>query len=506
MLRGKIQEWGLGKKNTHPEMITAVKIVADAGLLHSFSTDPQLRIRGRLVPFSEVRRYFHRKHIHDLGEMIKGPTFENYQPSPNVMLVHQNNVVDLNDEFPGSTATKLPDKIEGDKRSPGLEIISRPLPDFKIAQVMNKLPRSPSPPTQFARLEDMLRHIDSYCLNYLEATQEPVNDEPQVHMLTTHGRFASKIQDTIFHIQYGDTRSGFTSFDTALSLLSGFLEEVSPPAIAQGFAVICELEVAAQASASRHPSQEIAPLRDLHRILLRHLSQLSMVKLGHIHPLTMILRELRSADSCTDDLVRIMHKMIGCFTQAYVEPSWKQLYLRERYCDCLFYANITGERQSIRQDLLVDQEALYGKNKSNVVWTLTNVADDFLESHQVQRAEAYFMEAISRADRLGGFAKAKNRFAALEGLAKVALVRLHLEEATQTWARSRTGMLLGHSLGPMAKRQRLNEAVAFLEQAATEAELFFEPSGRRLARVRRLRQDILSQISQIDEAFPPEAA
>lgn len=498
MLRGKIKEWGLGKKNTHPEMVTAVKLVADAGLLYCFSTEPQLRIRGRLVPFSEVRRYFHRKNIHDLGEMLRGSTLDNYHPSPDVMLVQHNNVIDLDGEPPDSTSIQLPERSVRDKPTRSLEIISNTPSEYEITKFMDKLPQALSPPEQFARLEDLVKYMDSYCLKYLEATQEPTDDEPRVHMLTTHGRFASKIQDTIFHIQYGDTKSGFSSFNTALDLLSPFLDEVSPLAIAQAFAVICELEAGVQAAVSSYPSEVATGLRDVHQMLIEQLSQLSMIKLGPSNPLTMILCGLCSVDSSIDALVRIMHKMIDCFTKANLESSWKQLYLRERYCDCLFYANIAGERQSIRFDLLTDQEAFYGKNKSNVVWTLTNVADDFLEGHQVQQAEAYFMEALGRADRLGGFAKAKNRFAALEGLAKVALVKLHLEEARQTWARSRTGMLLGYSLPPMAKRRRLNEAVTFLEQAAREAELFFEVSGRRLARVRRLRQDILTQISQLD--------
>ena len=73
--------------------------------------------------------------------------------------------------------------------------------------------------------------------------------------------------------------------------------------------------------------------------------------------------------------------------------SWKTLYPRERLCDWLFYGPVDGERAARRSRLLQDQE-VYGSCTRNVPWTLTNVADDFLQKGEPDKAESYFCEAL----------------------------------------------------------------------------------------------------------------
>lgn len=119
-----------------------------------------------------------------------------------------------------------------------------------------------------------------------------------------------------------------------------------------------------------------------------------------------------------------MNSMVDSFADTEPRTSdasyWKLLYLKERYCDCLYHSGNAGTGQALRAQLLDEQQDFYGKTKGNVLWTLTNVADDHLHNYKPAGAEKLFREALERVDSLEKYGRAKTRFAALEGLAKTA--------------------------------------------------------------------------------------
>ncbi|EXJ77086.1 hypothetical protein A1O3_10244 [Capronia epimyces CBS 606.96] len=109
--------------------------------------------------------------------------------------------------------------------------------------------------------------------------------------------------------------------------------------------------------------------------------------------------------------------------------DWKTLYLRERFCDSLYHSgpSFAHERAQERRLLLHDQERFYGPTARNVLYTMTNVADDALENGDVVGAIEHFNQVLTRADLLSDYGRAKTRFAALEGLGKCFIARAEAE-------------------------------------------------------------------------------
>ena len=133
---------------------------------------------------------------------------------------------------------------------------------------------------------------------------------------------------------------------------------------------------------------------------------------------------MTETDQILEQSLRIMQNMVDIFEQAQLQrpdlPRWMLLYIKERYCDCLYHAGADGTRQILRAQLLEEQGRYYGKTKSNVLWTQTNVADDYLLNYRPSEAEELFSDALQKAELLDAFARAKIGYAALEGLAKTA--------------------------------------------------------------------------------------
>jgi hypothetical protein len=500
ILKSRIKQWKLGKKNTEREMQAAVKIAIDIDPSQWLEGEPTFRIRHRVVPFQEVRRYYHRKGINDPIRWLKDLPLGSYKPSPDVKLIHWDASDSASgDESMGSTDSTSSAAEESLSRGPtvvatsSINEPSRARTSFENLQIMRVL----SPPPQFNLNKKLISYAGSYCTYFMESPQALRHNEPPVHMNTIHGRFGNQMQDGIFYTLQMDDLA-FTRFKSAFEMVPVLLQEERPFALAQVFAIICELAAVSQLSSiiQCRPDERFYLGRML-QSLVQNLSDMANITPDASHPLRIIFATLEASENALDSVIRLMHKMLDCFSQA-TNKSWTGLYLRERYCDCLFHAGIAGERQASRLQLLSEQEAFYGKTRSNVLWTLTNVADDYLENYQIARADAAYHDAAERADLdLGGFAKAKIRFAAFEGLAKVAIVTSRLDGAAASWKHSASGFAPGLQTPVDLKVQRLNEAVTYLDQAEIKAQSWFDPSSRRIARVRYARQTVPEEIAEL---------
>ncbi|EMT66175.1 hypothetical protein FOC4_g10006565 [Fusarium odoratissimum] len=146
--------------------------------------------------------------------------------------------------------------------------------------------------------------------------------------------------------------------------------------------------------------------------------------------------------------------------------TWHRLYIEERLCDCLYHGRDRIEGGYRRAQLLRNQESFYGPFARNVVWTVTNVADDHLDGGDLDGAESYYRMALERAEQLSGFPRAKLRYAALEGLGRIEQIRFEI-------TRNDRETCLRH----------LQEASRYVDESLNEALIWFEPTSRRVGRV-----------------------
>ena len=280
-----------------------------------------------------------------------------------------------------------------------------------------------------------------YIVNYISSQRSHIHTEPEVHAYTVHAQFAAKMQDGIFLLvkppknnvdkdQSIDTiASGpFKSFKMGFELVRDILADDHPMSLALVLSVLCEL-----ASHADRTDLGLATILDM---LITLFGREAKLLLGEGHPLSTIfslLAENRFSPPSTKSAAtsaNTLHNFILAALRLAVDqlampnPSgphdWKTLYLRERLCDSLYHSGpaFNHERSALRAKLLVDQEAVYGPCRRNVLWTLTNVADDCLSQGEVEAATGYFSQALMRAETHTGYGRAKTRFAALEGLGR----------------------------------------------------------------------------------------
>lgn len=111
---------------------------------------------------------------------------------------------------------------------------------------------------------------------------------------------------------------------------------------------------------------------------------------------------------------------------------------------------------------------MYGNARRAVLWTLTNVADDCLENHQIDEAEALYLDALRiSTESLEGFDQAKTNYAAYEGLAKTTLLRGDL-----------------NAMKGSSRLVECQKAIGYLEHTSNVAVSWFGPCNRRVIRVR----------------------
>ena len=464
MLKTRISRWKIDKKLKLTDMRTVIQIVADSGT-EALGREPTFLVRGRAVPYSEVLRYFHRKGIPDPLNWVRTVSNDGFVPSSDVEILTpqtSDSTPDSTDEA-GSAETSstaealLPLGIQLQEAFDYTPVDDTAPSTSASAHVENLDMRALSYlPRPFLSLNtEKLVHItNNYIAKYLSSAPSHRHTEPAVHHLTTHAIFAQRIQDGLSLLQRNLTTSAFNDFQRAFALIRDLLRDHHPMSLSLLLSIICDLD-------ARNANALIFTL-------LKHISEMSRIELGPSDPLTTLFRSLTRVEgsSATSLALLIVRRAADVLSDSNTSSNWKALYLRERLCDCLYHARHDYERATRRQTLLRDQEKYYGRNARNVLWTLSNVADDFLQLGRWEEATLSYREVLRRSEGLSGYGRAKTRFAALEGLGrcKVAEARCMYEG--------------------MERKRTIDEALQLLGEAEGEAILWFEPSSRRIQSVR----------------------
>jgi tetratricopeptide (TPR) repeat protein len=479
--------------------------------------EPAFLIRGRVVPYSEALRYFHRKGIQDPLSWIKGLPNKNFTRSRDVELLTPHST----DQTPDST-----DEDEGisqDVRQPSTEERgSRSVSDATDIEIegFNHLQLfQPLRLHQCAGAEKIIYSTNEYCILYLNSARSLEHKEPAVHHLTTHAIFAQRMQDGISLLLRNETTSAFTDFKRAFALVPDLLRDNHLMSISLLLSIVCDLD-------SRNFST--GNFGSLIFYLFRHIEEMSAVELGVSHPLTTLFKTLTHSEGDATNLsLLVVRRAVDYLTASSSSSSstsgantdWKALYLRERLCDCLYYSHHDDERRRRRRALLTDQERFYGTTSRNVLWTLMNVADDNLQLGRTQEARECFEKALVRAQALSGYGKSKTRFAALEGLGRCEVMEAKCLEVYSRFAgydarpsitvpastdttsgvaadclttattsgtvgAAAAATAVGAGTSPTSPwRPKLEEALRLFKEAETDAKIWFEASSRRISRV-----------------------
>jgi hypothetical protein len=443
-------------------------------------------------------------------------------------------------------------------------------------------------------------HLDysimGYMSSYLTTSSLESQPEPLIHAHTTHAIFASKMQDGISALanlsltetsrkaesrnKKGDPAAtrAFTSFRNGFYLLEEILLSHNPMSLALVLGVICEL-----ASHTANPTLRAMGVPVLLSQLLSYIHDMSGTLHGPEYPLTtffgLLLQEyqrptasttpgsppladsiLKSLDMAITQLQLSSSHLNGAAGENAAPSDWRALYLRERLCDALYHSGSSFQlpRASMRKLLLRDQEAKSGPNARNVLWTLTNVADDCLASGDIDAAIEHFDETLRRAKTLEDvYGREKTSFAALEGLGRCYVAkaeRVQVEECLPRWpgqdqayvlqdalqsvsgqqqpptccscqchdhltsATSSTSMSsrttadstttsTPSTLPPRSARfhpvpaeslrtQHLKSALHYFSSAESRARMYFEASSQRIARVSLRRQEVVGMLGR----------
>ncbi|KAL8883399.1 MAG: hypothetical protein Q9192_007189 [Flavoplaca navasiana] len=310
----------------------------------------------------------------------------------------------------------------------------------------------------------------TYCNVYAVSAESQKHLEPAVHRETKHAIFAQEIQDSL---ALGKVNAGQASARllNAFVTLEHSICNPSPMNLALIMSVICNL--------GRQNAWHIQ------WSLLKHLRKMAET-MQQSHPWIFLFDALvRSPNLVADMILRCMRVARDALNNQLGQLTWKALYVEERLCDCLYYTGVDGERIEARRVLLEAQSKLYGPCTRNVLWTLTNVADDLLQQGRTLDSEKAYQSALTRADAHEGYHKAKTRFAALEGLADVWIARAGL----RGWPSEGSGTVWQ---GARIDWSALQNVSNYLEAAEQEALTWFESSGQRTLRVQSKKRSLLT--------------
>ncbi len=318
--------------------------------------------------------------------------------------------------------------------------------------------------------DQALSNMQNYCISYAGSADSLKHREPRVHRETKHAIFAQQMQDGLAFVNINNEKA-FANMNKAFDTLAYAFRDPCPMNLALIMVVICTLE------------RQRA--KDIQGMLLRHLRELTATR-PISHPWALLFDALvQSPDAVTDVVLRCMRiardELVRCLSRG----DWKTLYLEERLCDCLYYMRVDGERIETRRALLRAQETYYGSDARNVLWTLTNVADDLLQQTLFTESSIAYQEALNRAEAHRDYDRAKTRFAALEGLADCQLASVGvLRWPHEHWptVQFNEGM----------DRNAFRTALDYLVAAEREAQTWFDVSSHRVLRIQRKKQGLLA--------------
>ena len=282
----------------------------------------------------------------------------------------------------------------------------------------------------------------------------------------------------IFSFLKGETIGAINNFEGAFGLIREIFRNDHPMSIAMLMSVICELKK--------------NNLQNIVLQLVTHIRQVvSMLHNEKPHVLSLLFEILETSgpDEAANLAICSIRKALGHLA-THDRLDWKTLYLKERLCDCLYYMGESGEGADTRLILLNEQEQKYGIYARNVLWTLTNVADDHLKRGEPYKAQLRFRDVLTRSEKLEGYERANSRFKALEGLANTALVA-----ADSVFAQ---GIMSDPSASNDTKwrkqQEYLLETVRLYDEAEQEAETWFEHDSPRRVRVGENKAKIMKRV------------
>lgn len=525
-LKKYLHEWGFGRNLTAQNALAALWAIKESG--YSQQSPPpdhtQFMVRGMLVSFPRVAEYYRRKGINDSLSLLEGQDFvdpgqygSDVPPGMEEMdcMSHtSSNLTDF-DNVPGlggalefepyldhshvSSPTSYDAAASG--ASVQLEPL-RPLETPSLSLPMG-LPRSPK---TYHTSEYLIYLALTYGSSYRSSARAMTHEEPAAYGLTETGQFGHLMQDGLSALLHrSDNAQAWDYFNQALAKTPAILlKRHSPMSLAQVYAILCELE-----NRAREQEQEVVKqtiLRKVIEMLLNNTFECDDSLENHI--CKQMFAYLSMSQHVMEDCLKIMSCLVDTFEghetskreqrpAAAPKDHWKRLFLIERYCDCLYHAHHSTPRQSLRAWLFEEQKRCYGGlGRTNVLWTLSNVADDELDNRHPQRAGELFTQALRAAFGLqDAFARAKVQFAALKGLSAVseAKARLLLWRPGLDWEVS-SGRRADSGNVRRVALEHLDEAERCRKQAEEIAASSFGPRSRRaiLAADRRRHLERLS--------------
>ncbi|KIX96213.1 uncharacterized protein Z520_07991 [Fonsecaea multimorphosa CBS 102226] len=456
-------------------------------------TMPSFDIRGERVSYNELMRYFRRKKIADPVCWVKEQK-DGLDLSEDVVIVVNADPVSVGQARSSEDASDSEHEefelfIEQVEQTASGHVadnshITCPMPnehclDEGYSTWVGGLPHtnitssSFSVPTLFRpqsyyAIEQLNQNMMLYMSSYLSSPASKSDQEPVVHAHTVHAIFASKMQDGISLLgnvsphaaelrrRHPDTSAveAFSSFRNGFLLVENILKDPSPMSLTLMLSIICDLAVRAA-----KPSMMSSHVGVILVKLLEYIREMAAAPkvCGPGHPLTgffdILAREYSSptvlSSSGSQPVIELilnsLNLALAQLDRSYTSSSpttlaraqdWKQLYVRERLCDALYYcgSSYQAARLRMRRRLFHDQEARYGRTARNVLWTLTNVADDCLADGDVDQAIGYFQDALDRAETLvDDYGRAKSSFAAREGLGRCWMRKAEKAEAEALW-------------------------------------------------------------------------
>ena len=482
MIKTRIKEWKLDKKHKEIDMRTAVALLANDHSRSWSTYSPRFRIRGRIVTYPEVLQYFRRKKIGDPVAWIRNNQGDTFVASPEVKLLSP-------ESDDGVEGPPSPDEADSPMDTKTAIVPASPPPqtEFQSSQQLINSPKtweqsivgiSIIHPAQHLPGDKAIWVMRDYCASYIESPRASTHKEPQLHRLTTHAYFAHRMHNGIFSFLKGETIGAIGNFEGAFGLIREIFRNDHPMSIAMLMSVICELKK--------------NNLQNIVLQLVTHIRQVvSMLHNQTPHVLSLLFEILETAgpDEAANLAICSIRKALGHLA-THDRLDWKTLYLKERLCDCLYYMGESGEGADTRLILLNEQEQKYGIYARNVLWTLTNVADDHLKRGEPYKAQLRFRDVLARSEKLEGYERANSRFKALEGLANTALVA-----ADSVFAQ---GIMFDPSASNDAKwrkqQEYLLETVRLYDEAEQEAETWFEQDSPRRVRVGENKAKIMKRV------------
>lgn len=451
MIRAHMNRWGFRKNNRNTNKMT---------IRHPTQEQRESRQRCQPIQVENIP-----------NDRIKGPSAESY-------LVN-------NEDSPSSGVYTHPPRSDSGSNE-FLTINSAPS-SLQLGVVHDADSRAQAPtlegsqtaewaPTFFhdasyAIYDQAIMSIFNFCLAYADDGNHLRHYEPRVHRDTLQAIFAQGMQDGFALLgQKNRPEEARTQISHAFNILKRCLDDPHPMLLAIIIGVLCDL-------ATKRDIPD-AQRQCIQQGLLNGIAAYSPLLVTH--PLRLFFGALVHSGKDTIELALSgLHTVRDTLIGLFGASDWRSLYVEERLCDSLYYSGIDGGRVELRRELLRKQEEVYGLGARNVLWTLTNVAQDHLLNMQVDRAEELYKSALERAENHKGFDRAKTRFAAFEGLADVYMKRAGTFHASGSWLE-----YVSISHADDERCGHLCTAKYYLEQAESEASQWFDQTtSRRYLRI-----------------------